>query len=258
MCLMVFRWQPMANYPLILVANRDEWFARPTAVAHWWEDSPAIYAGRDLHAGGTWLGVRRNGQWAGLTNFRAPVHHRVGVLSRGVLVQNFLSQAVTPMMYAQGLAVEGMNGFNLLLGCLRRRELVYRSHLGVAQPLSAGLYGLSNAVLDTPWWKVTQAKARLAQVCTASLTAEKLWAVLDNTQQAPVITWPVTGVGDVWEARLSAMRIVAPEQAYGTRTTTALWCDESGWVQIAERTWTLTGEVAQEVHSRWQLADDAG
>lgn len=245
---MVFRWQPEADYPLVLVANRDEWFARPTALAHWWEDIPTIYAGRDLQAGGTWLGFNRTGQWGGLTNVRDPAKHQLHAPSRGALVQNFLAQAGEPLSYAQTLVTQGMNGFNLLLGCMARRMLVYRRDVNApVQCLEAGLYAVSNAQLETPWWKVSRAKERLATVCEGSTwTTEALWEVLADTQIAPPDTWPTTGVDAVWEARLSALRIVSPESGYGTRTTTAICYHQSGEVRIAERTWTLTGEVAHD------------
>ena len=164
MCLILMAWRVHAEYPIVIAANRDEFHRRPTAAAQWWPDRPRLLAGRDLEAGGTWLGITADGQVAALTNYRDPRQIKPHAPSRGGLVLQVLeSQASIADRLSQLHAVGALySGFNLL--CTDGRELgVYESVAGSGRLLAPGIYGLSNHLLDTPWPKVQRAKSQLAQ-----------------------------------------------------------------------------------------------
>lgn len=253
MCLIVFDWQPgppgRNRSRLTLAANRDEFFARAALPLAWWPDAPEILAGRDPQGGGTWLGLHRDGRFAALTNFRAPAEKTLGGPSRGMLVADFLrGPRRAPLDYLMQLmgdpaTGEAMRGYNLLAGDLARGELAYYSNRSGAAPrmLEPGCYGLSNALLDTPWPKVEAKKAGLrallAPTDTEGGTADSapfdaLLALMQDTRIAPDSTLPSTGLPLEWERALSAAYIVLPE--YGTRCTTILSCS-NGAVEIVER-----------------------
>lgn len=231
MCLIAVSWQPQSNQ-LLLLANRDEFYARPTLAAAWWPDAPHIWAGRDLEAGGTWLGVNRRGRFAALTNVREAhgreASLRLGVRSRGELVTNYLSGTLGPEAYLAKVLSEGQDyaGFNLLLGDMgvgglsqEPPQLWYGGNrFAAAKRLSAGHYGLSNALLDTPWPKVTQLKAGLATLNDHDEAAA--FALLDDTTQAPSECLPNTGVSTELELLLSSAFIHSSD--YGTRAQTYL------------------------------------
>jgi len=160
-CLILVAWQTHADLPLVVAANRDEFHARPTAAADFWHDAPHILAGRDLEAGGTWMGITRTGRFAALTNFRDPACHKPDAPSRGRLVSDFLAGEASIDAYLDELAPDGYNGFNLLLG--DGEQLVAFSNVSNERHvLSPGIYGLSNHQIDTPWPKVSAGKTALA------------------------------------------------------------------------------------------------
>jgi uncharacterized protein with NRDE domain len=169
MCLILIAWQAHPDYPLVVAANRDEFFARPTAAAAFWPDAPQVLAGRDLEAGGTWLGVSRQRRFAALTNYREGGRQRVDARSRGALVADFLTSRASPVAYLTQLetAAAEYNGFNLVVG--DGESLAYYSNRGDGQPrwLKPGIYGLSNHLLDTPWPKLASAKAAFAAALLA-------------------------------------------------------------------------------------------
>lgn len=219
MCLIVLAWQVHPEYPLVLAANRDEFYNRATAPARFWPEAPAVLAGRDLVAGGTWLGVTRYGRFAALTNFREPAAAK-GERSRGLLVSHFLQGNDAPMDYAGAVMAEASHygGFNLLLG--DGDELVVLSNRGTApRRLAPGVYGLSNHLLDTPWPKVARARAEL-QAQLAAPTVDGLMQLLAHDAAAPDEALPETGVGLAMERLLSPLFIRSPH--YGTRASTVL------------------------------------
>lgn len=219
MCLITLAWQAHPDYPLIVAANRDEFYRRASAPARFWEDAPSVLAGRDLAAGGTWVGVTRSGRFAALTNVRQP-GAAAGERSRGLLVSAYLRGSDDPMAYAQAVAAEGglYSGFNLLLGT--PEELIVVSNRGASpQRLQAGVHGLSNHQLDTPWPKVEKAKRSL-QATLSSPTQEALLAMLTDHEVAADETLPDTGVGLAMERMLSPLFIRSP--LYGTRASTVL------------------------------------
>ena len=219
MCLIALAWQAHPDYPLIVMANRDEFYRRPTTPARFWPEAPQLLAGRDLAAGGTWLGLTRHGRFAALTNYRDPAAP-TGERSRGLLVSGFLEGRLSAWDYANDVAAEGEHygGFNLLLG--DARELLVVSNRGTApRRLTPGIHGLSNHLLDTPWPKVEKAKAGLA-AALAQPMPESLLALLADDRQADDSALPDTGVGVAMERMLSPLFIHSPQ--YGTRASTVL------------------------------------
>lgn len=236
MCLIVFAYDCHPEYRFILAANRDEFYRRPTAAAAFWPDCPDVLAGRDLEAGGTWLGITRSGRFAALTNYRDPATHMDGNRSRGQLVQAYLCGRSSPAEYLAGVRESGhlYNGFNLLVG--DAGGLWYYSNRGGdAQPVAAGIHGLSNHLLNTPWPKVARAKAGLAVCLTAGIAAEPLFALLGDRTAAADDELPATGVGLAWERLLSPVYIASPD--YGTRSSTVLTIDRRGQAAFHERSW---------------------
>ncbi|MFA8390018.1 NRDE family protein [Burkholderia ubonensis] len=252
MCLIAFDWQPdaAAGPVFTLVANRDEFFRRTSAPLSWWEDVPGLLAGRDLEAGGTWLGVSRDGRFAALTNYRAPFDIRAGAPTRGKLVSDYLGgQPVAPLDYLARLAEHAAvyNGFNLLVGDWKRRELAWfcnraaEDAAGVDAPMlvPAGVHALSNGRLDTPWPKVVRKRAELGTLLTddPAPPLDDLIALMRDPHIAADDALPHTGIPLERERALSAAFIETPE--YGTRGTTALrvTMKEGVWltVEIKER-----------------------
>jgi uncharacterized protein with NRDE domain len=236
MCLIALAVEPNPANRLVLVANRDERYARSTLPAAEWEDEPGLIAGRDLHGGGTWLGVTRSGRFAALTNFYDGSPPRRDAPSRGGLVTGFLTAGLPPEAYVAGLMEEAQafNGFNLLVG--DPSGVIWYSNRGEVQPqrLRPGVYGLSNHHLDTPWPKVVAARERLAEmIASGSPEAASLLDILHDRSVAQ----PPPGEAPLspFERALTAAFIVTPE--YGTRSTTALVIRHGGGGYLAERTY---------------------
>lgn len=241
MCTLLFATGVHPRYRLVLAANRDELYARPTASARWWSDAPQVFAGRDLLAGGTWFGVTRSGRWAALTNIRDPSDIRVDAPSRGALVADFLRGDAPCEAYlrARVPALGRYAGFNLVVGdaggawYLSNREAAPR-------PLAPGVYGVSNAQLDTPWPKVVRGKAGLQRLLAGEeIDLSALLAVISDRTPAPDEALPDTGVGLAIERVLSPLFIAS--SGYGTCCQTALRVDSEGWTELREVT-TRPGE----------------
>lgn len=236
MCLVTFAWQAHARYPLIVAANRDEWRQRPTAPAHEWD---GIYAGRDLQAGGTWMGITRAGRFAALTNVRAPNEPSAGLRSRGELVVNYLQSACEPLDFLAALDAAAYAGFNLLAGT--RTSLAYfGSQRGEIREVAAGVHGLSNHRLDEPWPKVERSKAVLAcELAHQEPSVESLFAMLSDATPAPDDRLPDTGVGLALERRLAPILIVGAD--YATRSSTVLRGRDDGAFEWHERVRDIDG-----------------
>ena len=244
MCLILVAWQAHPDYPLVVAANRDEFFARPAAPAGWWQDAPDVFAGRDLEAGGTWLGIGANRRFAALTNIRDP-QQPPATKSRGELVARFLAGDLSIDDYLSdvvGRAAE-YAGFNLLLG--NAHEL-WHFNARASEPvmLQPGVYGLSNAGLDTPWPKLLKAKATLSAVLDDP-QPERLLTLLSDAQTAPEAELPDTGVGMATESLLSSVFIAS--QSYGTRASTALVVQADGTRRMVERSFGPYGGHLGEV-----------
>jgi uncharacterized protein with NRDE domain len=235
MCLILFAHQLRAALPLVLLANRDEFLARAAAPMAPWAEAPEVVGGRDLVAGGSWLGVTASGRWAAVTNVREGERTRPDGPSRGWLVRDFLQGGAAPQSFIERLTPQfpAYAGFNLLLG--DGRDVWYVSNRdATALHLPPGLYGLSNGRLDTPWPKVERGKAGLADLLTAP-SVERGFHLLADCDIFPDHHLPDTGISLEWERTLSAAFIVAPQHAYGTRSSTVLLQSACGETLLAER-----------------------
>jgi len=238
MCLIVFAWQVIPGTPLIAAGNRDEFYERPALPADWWDDCPQIYAGRDLRGGGTWMGVTRDGRFAAITNIRAPSERRPDAPTRGRLVADYLSGDEAPQDYVDRIAPDAgkFNGFNLLVG--NREQLIWYSNARIddprnGKPLVPGVYGLSNATLDTPWPKVVRTKAQFGSLLCQGAPEEAYFDMLADTTRPSDCRLPRTGFSIEWERLLSPVCIESPD--YGTRASTLVRLPENGDVVLRER-----------------------
>ena len=242
MCLILAAWQAHPEYPLVVAANRDEFFSRPTAAAEFWPDNPSVLAGRDLRAGGSWMGVARNGRFAAVTNHRDPARVRPEALSRGPIVSSFLAGDETPEACCKRLAGnegELYNGFNLLVG--DTGHLCWASNVTHEHhTLKPGIYGLSNELLDTPWPKVEQSKSALAEALLALPDDGPLFKLLKDDTTYPDNVLPRTGVDMEWERLLSAAFVRSSR--YGTRSSTVMLKDREGNILFDEQTWLKQGK----------------
>jgi len=238
MCLIVLAWQVHPDYPLAVAANRDEFYARPSAAAGPWPEDPRVLGGRDLEAGGSWLGLRTDGRFAAVTNVREPGAPR-GPRSRGELVRDFLLGERAPVEAAAAVDGAAYSGFNLLLA--DRRELWYRSNRdGAARRLEPGLYGLSNLRLDTPWPKLVAARTRFGAALPRLPGFEPAFAILADPGLVPDPDLPATGLALDWERRLSA--IFVQSETYGTRASTVLTRHRDGGIRLEERRFGPRGQ----------------
>lgn len=244
MCLAVIAWQSHPDYPLIAVANRDEFYARRARPASWWGQSVSLLGGRDEEGGGAWFAVNRRGRFALITNVRAPTERNPHAPSRGALVVAALQASELVGVWLRGVAerARAFNGFNLIVGdALALRdprtapEVHYYSNRLAEGPrrLAPGIYGLSNAFLDTPWPKVTRTVARFACQIAQRVDIDALLRMMADVEPARDHELPATGVPLDWERALSAVLIRA--NGYGTRATTVLTVRADGLVTFVER-----------------------
>jgi len=256
MCLIVVGWRAHPDYPLVVAANRDEFLARPAVPAHWWTDAPDLLAGRDLEAGGTWLGITRHGRFAALTNYRDPSRRRPGAPSRGALVRDCLASGDDALATLEAVARSSGDyaGFNLLVAD-GARLAIHESTTGAVRPLEPGIYGLSNHLLDTPWPKVRRARERFAAALERLPHDDDLLALLRDDTPAADHHLPATGVSREWERWLSSAFIRAP--GYGTRCSSLLTVHRDGAVCLREWTWDEAGEAGSEVVHRFRVSPAA-
>ena len=261
MCLITFSYRTHPAFPLIIAANRDEFLDRETAPAEFWDDRPDILAGRDLRAGGTWMGVSSTGRFSALTNYRDPSAEKSDAPSRGSLVSAFLSDRASSTAFLESLqpVSDSYNGFNLLT--YDGQELGYMSNAHDENPviLPPGIYGLSNHFLDSPWPKVQLAKKALRAVTSGMgsepesdagqgekrsmyFETDSLFSFLRDDAIAADDQLPSTGVPLHIERALSAAFIRMP--GYGTRCSTLVLFGIDGDIQLLERTYDPAGEIA--------------
>ena len=235
MCLIVFSWKQSADTLLLLAANRDEFYARPALAAAWWEEAPHVYAGKDLEAGGTWMGINKQGRFAAVTNIRNGEAKKIGAPSRGKIVADFLCDNISPSSYLQTLTAEAKDyaGFNLILGDANDIYWFSNAEQLTAQRLQPGVYGLSNASLDTPWPKVLKAKTQFEKLIQKSSSDQDYFEMLADTTQAPEHLLPQTGVSLEWERLLSSIHIHSND--YGTRVSSLIKYHADGTVHLTER-----------------------
>ncbi len=246
MCIAAVAWRVHPDYPLIVASNRDEFYARATRPAAWWGQSLSLLAGRDEEAGGAWIGINRSGRFALVTNVRAPSERNPQAPSRGALVVAALQSARPLDVWLRATAprMQAYNGFNLLAGDAlplrrdagtREASLYYCSNRLDTGPraLAPGIYGLSNAFLDTPWPKLVRTVAAFAVSVAQRVDVERLFGLLADRRTARDSTLPRTGVPLDWERALSAVQIRA--NGYGTRASTVLTVRCDGLVSFVER-----------------------
>ena len=234
MCLVVLAIGQSSNLPLILAGNRDEFHARPTADAGWWPDKPDVLGGRDLEAGGSWLALHRRGRFATVTNYRDAEPPATGLQSRGQLVTGFVEGSASPRDYVDAVDGTAYAGFNLIVG--DHESVAYASNRGGGvRDLPAGLYGLSNALLDGPWDKVERSKRGLAALLrNSAVDDESLFELLGDRVQGPVDPAEAERLGDTVARAITAPFIVNPR--YGTRCSTLVTrTSDSRWRLLERR-----------------------
>jgi len=237
MCLILFSYRTHPVYPLILAANRDEFYERPTAQASFREENPDMLAGKDLKDGGTWLGITKTGRVAAITNFRDIRNLKDGAPSRGSLVSEFLSGNEDPVEYIQNIRQisDRYNGFNLILGD-RSGFFCFSNAGGVFHEISPGIHGLSNHLLDTSWPKVERGRELLDSLIskTRNPAPNEIFHILADTSRPDDEYLPDTGIGLEWERLLSSIFIQS--DIYGTRSSTIIFVDRENNVTFIERT----------------------
>ena len=230
MCLVALAIDENRRFPLVIATNRDEFFDRPAARMAWWapdEGGPEILAGRDLHAGGTWLGLSAAGRLALVTNVRRPQDTDPDAPSRGGIVPQWLRTELRPDQFWMQTSLSGYAPFNLIAADFRRGDCFYASNdLAIPRRIERGIFGLSNASLDTPWPKVTRLKQRLGEALKTAESIDglssQLFAALADRDFAPDDLLPSTGIGRDRERVLSSAFIRTPDGAYGTRCSTII------------------------------------
>jgi len=254
MCLVFFSVKQHPDYPLIVVANRDEFYNRSTKSAGYWPASPQVLGGLDLQANGTWLGITTEGKIGWLTNFRDPKNISPQATSRGLLVSDYLTSSQKALKYLKMIERKEntYNPFNLIVGTIE--ELYYFSNYkkGI-EKIAPGLYGLSNAFLDTPWPKVKLGKEKLSAILKKEkFDTEELFELLSDNSSPPDYQLPDTGIGLELERALSSMFVKT--QNYGTRCSTIIMADNNNRIFFSERVYDpqstdfITNTFEQEVY----------
>lgn len=252
MCLIVFSYKQHPRYPLIFAANRDEHYERPSRAAQFWNKNPNILAGKDLKAGGTWMGVNKKGEFSAITNYRDPDIDKEDPPSRGKLVLNFLKTDENAQEYLSTLQPRANQymGFNLLVGSLDQLGY-YSNQQDDILFLDSGLYGLSNHLLETPWPKVRLAKRKLQSLMSdGSIAPKPLFDLLADDREAPYEELPDTGIPKEVEKKVSPIFIKS--NGYGTRCSTVLLIDHNGEVTFAERRFK-PGTMDVEKENRYEF-----
>lgn len=249
MCILFFAIEQHPKYPVIICSNRDEFHLRPSQAMHWWSvknDPQAILAGKDLQAGGTWLGLNKQGRFSALTNFRQPQLIDKNKKSRGDLVLQALSQSDHEMVIQLEKSVTDYNGFNLVFGQLNKL-ICFDAVSQKQQPLTRGFHSLCNGALDDIWPKMALGQTKLADTIKSftnqSLNIDELFKLMQDNQQAQTQHLPKTGVSLDWEQLLSSIFIISPD--YGTRTTDIITQDNEGNITVYDRSYNAQGECIE-------------
>lgn len=257
MCLIGIAYRAHPRYPLLVAANRDEFHGRPADPAGFWPDTPDVLAGRDRVAGGTWLGLSLTGRFAAVTNFREPASPTSGERSRGELVTAFLAGTEPAASFARRVTENGARygGFSLLV--MDRDALWFASNRGQSpRNVPAGIHGLANQALDTPWPKVERLRDQLSREAAGSRPDDDtLMRCLQDTAQAPDRELPDTGVGLERERLLSPPFIV--NETYGTRCSTLVHLDADGRAAFREDSYDPAGGTLFSRRFRFRIGRDA-
>ena len=252
MCLVLIAFRSHPRYPLVLAANRDEFHARPAQAMHWWNDGVNMLAGRDLQAGGSWLGLDASGRMALVTNYRDPSLPRSEGTSRGSLIGEFLGgrQDAAGFVRATASRATQFSGFNLLAMDHEGLGYVTSHPEPEARMLPPGIYGLSNRRLDTPWPKLLRTRERFErELAEDHPQSEALLRMLSDRTIAADGALPDTGIGLEWERLLSAPFIVS--DGYGTRCSTVVLSGSDGKVTVEERSHATNGDVTIRVRTAY-------
>lgn len=236
MCLIFISLNQHPSYKLLIAGNRDEFYSRPAQPAGYWQNG-GVLAGRDLEAGGTWLGVTTSGRISMLTNFRDPKNIDPAAPTRGKLVSDYLDNSVTADVYLKALNDGGIryNGFNLLAGTADQL-FYYSNYQRVVQRLEPGFYGISNKFLETPWPKVVKGKQKIGPAFAKPVPdPNEIFKLLYDDSTAPTEQLPDTGLTPERERALSSMFIKT--ENYGTRCSTFISVDQNNEWTFAERTY---------------------
>jgi len=237
MCSILFSYREHSKYPLIVLANRDEFFDRPTAQADWWKEFPDMLAGKDLTGNGSWFGMSKNGKFSALTNYRDGFNIKKNAPTRGKLVTNFLTQEVESFPYLQGISKTShlYNGYNLLT--FDGDSLFHYSNISNdITKIEAGTHGVSNALLNSDWPKINRGKAKLAELIQEEeFSIEAAFEMLLDDTRPSDANLPTTGVPIEWERKLSSLCIKT--ENYGTRCSTVMLWDNDGRVHYEERSY---------------------
>ncbi|MCP3906602.1 MAG: NRDE family protein [Oceanicoccus sp.] len=240
MCLILFAYQHHPDFPLIVAANRDEFYQRPTQAGHFWPEAPSLFAGRDLEAGGTWMGVNKQGRFAAVTNYRENTVVPADAISRGNLCSDFLRSDNNTVSYLQSIDQQKQQyaGFNLLAGTMNQLYY-YSNRQGEIKPLAPGVHGLSNSLLNTSWPKVDTGVASLENIIASTTDPKQILTLLLDQQRASDHELPSTGI-DIEMERMLSSRFIQSEN-YGTRSSTVLCVDRNGGVAWLEQSFDAKG-----------------
>lgn len=242
MCLLLIGINAHPDFRLVIAANRDEFYNRSTAPADFWNEAPNLLAGKDLQAGGTWMGITKQGRFAALTNFRDIAAIKENAPSRGHIVSGFLLNNLSANNYTDELSLKGdiYNGYNLVAG--DHLQLFYYSNISKEiKKLSDGIYGLSNHLLDTDWYKIRKSKKVFQNILSEKIIDKvKLFSLLTDESRAEDNDLPETGIGFEFEKILSSVFITSP--VYGTRSSTIILIDKNRNVTFIERTYNRSSK----------------
>lgn len=256
MCLILLAQDFHPRYKLVVAANRDEFYKRPTLSAGFWRDNPDILAGKDIKEGGTWMGVTRQGRFAALTNYRDPQNFKAQAPSRGHLVLDYLHSQLSPVAYLNNLpdGGEAYNGFNLMVGSVD--QLYYYSNRErIIRKTEKGIHAVSNSLLDVPWPKVTRGIKGLASILQKKdidVNAEEIFSLMTNRDMPEDKDLPDTGVGLEMERWLAPAFIISAD--YGTRLTSILLVDRNNKICFWERSYNPQNmSIAGEVYNEFEV-----
>ncbi len=237
-----------------MVANRDEFYERPTSYADFWENHPKVLGGRDLKGGGTWMGVTNSGKIAAVTNFRDPKNISATAKTRGDLTKDYLISEMDAQTHLEQVKHEGAlyNGFNLLL--FEAGKGYYYSNYGDSiHQIDQGVYGLSNALLDTPWPKLEKLKSNFQRTIQSDFDVNSLLQLLTDNETAADKDLPQTGVPYEWEKAISAICIDTP--TYGTCCSTIILVDKKGTLSFTEKSFPVGAREAQTISFDIKIVD---
>lgn len=239
MCLIVFSYQHHNKYPFILAGNRDEFYERPAIQAHFWDTNPRMLAGKDLKAGGTWLGVSEKGEIGAITNHRNLYNPTEGERTRGEIIPDFLTghKPMKEKLNAINKMKHKYSGFNLLAGSVL--QLYYLNNIkGDFRSVKPGIHGISNALLDSSWPKVEKARNEFEQITfSETIDKEAIFQLLESSDPFPEESLPDTGLSHEMEKEVSPIFIET--EGYGTRCSSLLMIDYDGTINFTEKTFRI-------------------